>query len=659
MSYELFMSINEPYAAGFFEYPERSRFYRYANAQKRYWEQVPLPAYSGGRLYPNGPKYWPGCAVTPEPSYTFWLDYNTLGAKSRQALSIMAEEAQKLHLINSPHTVGGNGFTHSFPNYPRIVKEGLNSYRQRVELLPSGDFREGLLTVLDGIAEYHARCLQLLKNAGADSGLINALEHVPFEPAQSLYEGMVCWNFIYYIDGCDDPGAIDAPLYELYKGEDITAVIEEFYDNVEANNGWSSAIGPECNELTRQCLKAIKGRRRPSLEFRITPQTPKWAWEEAAEALASGSGQPAFYNEELYQEGLHKKFPDIPKEDLLRFNGGGCTETMPAGISNVGSLDAGINLALIFSNCMRSELKGCSSFEQFYQALLEASKQEILVTLDQVSEYQKNREECRPNPVRSLLIGDCIDNQSDFNSKGARYYWSVVNVAGLINVIDSLLAIREWVFVNKKYNAEEFICLLDEQNEGFLSDMKRSPCYGVDDSSADRLAARFTQDIFEIFDLRKPYLGGAFLPASIQFITYADAGKCVPATPDGRAAGEALCDSIGAVHGKDVKGPTALLNSAASLPFNMALGTPVMNLRLQKEHLRYGLEGLVQGFFKQGGMQIQVSCLSLDDMLDALEHPERHENLMVRIGGYSEYFNRLSDDLKKEVIKRTEHSLQG
>ena len=93
----------------------------------------------------------------------------------------MAEEAQKLHLINSPHTIGGNGFTHSFPNYPRIVKEGLNSYRQRVELLPSGDFREGLLTVLDGIAEYHARCLQLLKNVGADSGLINALEHVPFE----------------------------------------------------------------------------------------------------------------------------------------------------------------------------------------------------------------------------------------------------------------------------------------------------------------------------------------------------------------------------------------------------------------------------------------------------------------------------------------------
>ena len=657
MSYELFMSINEPYAAGFFEYPERSRFFRYANAHKRYWENVPLPDYAGGRLYPNGPKYWPGCAVVPEPSYTFWLDYNALGAKSRDELKLMAEEAQRLHLINSPHTIGGNGFTHSFPNYPRIVKEGLNSYKRRAQKLPDGDFRDGLLTVLEGIEIYHSRCLKLLKNAHAEGELIEALERVPFEPAGNLYQAMVCWNFIYYIDGCDNPGAIDAPLYELYKGEDIVSLIEEFYDNVEVNNGWSSAIGPECNELTRQCLKAIRGRRRPSMEFRVTEQTPQWAWEEAAEALISGSGQPAFYNERLYQEGLHNKFPHIPKEDLLKFNGGGCTETMLAGISNVGSLDAGINLALIFSNCMRARLKECASFEDFYRVLLEDAKKDILLTLEHISAYQKEREEYRPNPVRSLLIDDCIDKGSDFNSKGARYYWSVVNVAGLINVIDSLLAIRKWVYTKAKYRAEEFIRLLDEQNKDFLRDMKESPCYGVDCKEADSLAAAFARDIFELFELRTPYLGGAFLPASIQFVTYADAGKCVPATPDGRAAGEALCDSVSAVHGKDVKGPTALLNSVAALPFNMALGTPVMNLRLQKEHMRCGLQGLVQGFFKQGGMQLQISCLSLEDMLDALEHPERHENLMVRIGGYSEYFNRLSEDLKREVIKRTEHSL--
>lgn len=657
MSFELFMSINEPYAAGFFEFPDKSRFFRFANAHKRFWENVPAPAYTGGRLYPAGAKCLSDCAVMPEPSYTFWINPEALKAKSEQALELMADAWQGIRMISPPHTVGGNGFTHSFPNYQRIVKEGLNSYQQRVTKLPEGDFKEGLLAVLDGIHCYHGRCLALLREADAEKELINALEQVPFDPARNLYEALVCWNFIYYIDGCDDPGAVDMPLYEYYKGEDVTDLLEEFYNNVDANSGWSATLGPECNELTRQCLIAIRGKRRPSMEFRVNESTPQWAWEEAAQALMSGCGQPAFYNEELYQAKLHEKFPYIPKEDLMRFNGGGCTETMLAGISNVGSLDAGINLAYIFSGCMRAELYNADSFEEFYSILMDAIKKDILNTLDEINIYQQDREIYRPNPLRTLLIDDCIDNQSDFNSKGARYYWSVVNVAGLINVIDSLLAIRKWVYENPKYKPADFIAKLDAQDPEYLSDMKNSPCYGVDDKLADSLAARFAADVFSIFDLKKPYLGGAFLPASIQFITYAGAGWEIPATPDGRAAGEPLCDSVGAVHGKDINGPTALLNSVAAVPFSMALGTPVLNLRLQKEHLEYGLKPLIMGFFEQGGMQVQISCLSREDMLDALENPHKHENLIVRIGGYSEYFNRLSDELKRAVIKRTEHSL--
>ena len=121
------------------------------------------------------------------------------------------------------------------------------------------------------------------------------------------------------------------------------------------------------------------------------------------------------------------------------------------------------------------------------------------------------------------------------------------------------------------------------------------------------------------------------------------------------AAGDPLCDCIGAVHGKDNKGATAYLNSAAKLPQAMALGTPVLNLKLRRQDVTAVLRPLVMGYFAGGGMQLQVSCLSREDMLDALEHPERHENLIVRMGGFSEYFNRLSDELKRSVIARTEH----
>ena len=126
-------------------------------------------------------------------------------------------------------------------------------------------------------------------------------------------------------------------------------------------------------------------------------------------------------------------------------------------------------------------------------------------------------------------------------------------------------------------------------------------------------------------------------------------------TPDGRAAGAPLADSLGAIAGHDTDGPTALLNSVASVPFSEILGTPIVNLRLRKDHARDFLRPLAETFFQRGGMQLQVSCLSREDMLDALEHPERHESLIVRIGGYSEYFNRLSDNLKRTVIARTEH----
>ena len=142
---------------------------------------------------------------------------------------------------------------------------------------------------------------------------------------------------------------------------------------------------------------------------------------------------------------------------------------------------------------------------------------------------------------------------------------------------------------------------------------------------------------------------------SNQFDTYAFAGLEVRATPDGRNAGEPLCDSCGAIAGRDKFGPTALLNSVASLRLDLVLGTPVTNLRISKANLPGCLKPLVTSFFENGGVQLQVTCASREGLEDALIHPEKHENLIVRIGGYSEYFTRLSRTLQETVIARTEY----
>jgi len=542
-------------------------------------------------------------------------------------------------------------YTHSFANFRRLVREGLNSYQKRVEKVKNDDIRNGLLDILAGIKAFHSRALALLKEDYGNSKLYKALEKVPFMPAETLYEAIVCWNFIYYMDGCDDIGRLDADLIDFYKGEDMTDVFRCLFQNIDANSGWSGALGPEYNDLTVQCLRACKGIRRPSLELRVRADMPQNIWDEAISSIQAGGGSPSLYNEEIYQEILEKLFPHIPAEDRMRFCGGGCTETMLTGLCNVGSLDAGVNVALVFERVMKAELSNAKSFDAFYNSFIKVCHKEIVGVLDNVSEAQRLRAKYRPQPMRTLLIDDCIDKELDFNNGGARYTWSVINLAGIINVLDSLLVIKKIVFTDREMNGAELLKYIDS-GKSFLSrnDIAR---HGTDNDEANEMAKLLTEDICAVFDEKVPYLGGKFLPSSIQFTTYTDAGKVVGATPDGRKQGEPLCDSIGAIHGNDKLGATALLNSAASLCQQKMAGTPVLNVKMDKTQVEKSLKALAQGYFKSGGMQIQVTCASLEDMLDAQKNPEKHQNLIVRIGGYSEYFTRLSPELQQTVIERT------
>lgn len=652
-----FEKIGEFYAAGLFEEPTAAPFKRFSRGIRRYLEHREMPAYNGEPLYPCG-SFSTGLCVSYNDSYTVSVDWNRLKQKDNAAAQALGKELSAYQpLIPCEHTVGGSMYTHSFANFRRIVREGLDSYQERVEKIKDDDMRCGLSDVIEGIRSFHARALELLKESGAaENPLYKALEKVPFQPADTLYEAIVCWNFIYYMDGCDNIGHLDADLIDFYQGEDMTEVFRCLFRNVDANDGWSGALGPDYNPLTVQCLRACKGMRRPSLELRVTPDMPQEIWDAAIESIQAGGGSPSLYNEEAYQTALGKLFPHIPKEDRLRFCGGGCTETMLTGISNVGSLDAGVNVALIFERVMRDELPKAKDFDAFYQSFIQSCHQEIERVLDAVSASQKSRAQHRPQPMRTLLIDDCIEKEKDYNNGGARYTWSVINLAGLINVLDSLLVIRKIVFTDRIMDGAAMLKCLDD-GETFLN-LPHIPRHGTDSDEANAMAFRLTEDVCAAFDGKTPYSGGKFLPSSIQFTTYTDAGKAVGATPDGRRTGEPLCDSIGAIHGNDTLGITALLNSSASLCQQKLAGTPVLNVKLDANQSPENLKALAEGYFKNGGMQMQITCINRKDLLDAQKQPEKYPNLIVRIGGYSEYFTRLSPELQQTVIDRTMYGLQ-
>lgn len=658
-NFELFLSIDEPYGAGLFEREDASQSIRYALALKRFFSQTKLPDYKGGLLYPCGENSYLINDYCIRPQYTYGLELtkgDILKQKSEKAYALILEEVEKVEgFSDSPHCVGGHGFTHTFLNYHRIFKDGLNGYIKRVSNLPDGDFKTSLQLTLEAVNIYHSRCLELLKKQSAPQKLIDALTKMPYETPSNVYEAVVAQNFIFYVDGCDNIGALDKNILPYYKGEDIVELLRAFFQNVDDNNSWSGTLGPEYNEITRACLRAVHNIRRPNLQLLVTKDMPDWMWEEVISSIATGNGQPSLYNYELYIESLKKNIPYVSTEDMKRLVFGGCTETMIEGLSAVGSDDAGINVALIFSNYMRTNIDKHASFESFYDGLILAIREEIAIVLDRLNHLRETRAKYRPMLIRTLFVDDCIDNQLDFNQGGTKYVWSEINMAGTINVIDSLSVIRTLIFEQKRYDASEFIGRLDERNPEFLVLAKKCPSFGNNNDIADSLGARFMNDLIDAFNQRQCYPRGEFYPVSNQFITYAEAGKNIPATPDGRDYGDPLCDSMGAIHGNDSKGSTALLNSVATLPLSRIIGSPIVNIRISKKNLPIVLKSLVVGFFRQGGMQLQVTCLSKEEMLKAQKNPEEYKSFAVRIGGYSEYFVRLSPILQQTVIDRTEY----
>lgn len=650
---KLFYSIDEPYAAGLFEEPEKDYFYRHAIANARYLEHlVPAKYEAGERLFPAKTKFFhSGCAVTPQFALTYQIDWGKLEAKSTEATAVMRE------FYNLSHSPGG--WTHAAPNYKRIVREGLNSYRERIVNQPEGEFRDGLLALIDAMKNYIDRSIEYLRSANAPADLIDALTHVPFEPAKTYYEGLVAWNVIFYFDGADNLGCLDDGLLHLYNGEDYTEIIGELFGNIDAVGTWSCTVGnTSYNAITEQAVRAIRNRRRPMLELMTRPDMPDRLWELAIDNIRCGSCNPSFYSTYNIYDMLKARFPHIPDEELALFCGCGCTETNLQGLTRAGGTDDNIPLARIMERYMHAHLAESATFEDFFEGLCAETERQIDAQLDAITDRYDYMAKYLPNPIRTLFTDDCIENGKDFNAGGARYTWTQSSDSGLINTIDSLIAIRELVFRKKMYTAEEFLARLTAEDPVFYQILRQCPCFGTDNDDADALAAEYAKRVYMVYRNKTPKsFIDAYILTEHQFLRYEGEGRHLGPTPDGRKKGEPTCDSIAAIRGKAIEGPTAMLKSAAKLPQNLADGISVLNLTLSKSFVGDALRSLVDSYFALGGIQVQVTCTSAEELQDALINPDKHRDLIVRVGGYSDYFVNLSPALRKAVVERNVHEL--
>jgi len=702
----LLHGLGEHFAAGYMEMPQASPLTRWSRAVRRRWEAQPVPSYQGQLLWPDGLARSLEQNSIVQPSYSFTYTYHDAILEARLRRADRATEAalgtlrkemraldERLDCIHTPHTVGGRGYTHSIPNYGRVLREGLAAHAQRVQsglerAISEGDaegraFYEAMTDVIEGVRAWHQGLLRHLRGVSSLSrpgqALLAALEWVPWRPARTFYEALVAYNLVYYLDDCDNPGCLDQEL-EPYLQEDLAAgridhqravaLVRAFWRNVDDNDGWSAVVGgtrpdgsAHYGEMSEVCLQAAQGMRRPNLQLHIRQEMPDAVWQAAFDTLESGTGLPALYHDAAFIEGLRAVGLEIADADIGLYSGGGCTETMIHGCSNVGSLDAGINLPLILSQTLQTHLATATDLESLVSAYEAAVEDAVAEMAEQVNDDQAAKAAWRPQPMRTLLIDDCLDRGVEFNAGGARYNGSVINVAGLANVIDSLAALQEVVYERGELSGAAILDQLcgDWPDEALRRRMAQCPRFGNDEALADALAERVGRNVFAALAKHRPWRGGRFLPSCLMFVTYGDAGRQVMATPDGRRAGEPLADSAGPYQGRDTHGPTAMLRSVASLPQGMAPGTLCVNMRLARSFFaaeaRPKLRDLILGYFALGGMQLQINVVDQAVLRDAMAYPERHRDLVVRVGGYSEYFCRLTPQLQRTILERVEHGV--
>lgn len=622
-------------------------------------------------------------------------------------IDAIAEDLQK-------RLVHFGGYTHSNPDMRRVVGEGFLAMERELDDQVAAARAQGagadpsqrhflaaLRDYADGVRAFHRRTVEALRSAAAIrpelTRIADALANGFLKPARTFLEGILAVNFAWMLDGCDSIGRLDQVLGTLYERDIAAGVIapdmarrllDELWQAFERFNGWNLQIGgltPDghdgTNALTLECIDTCRRNRfrRPNVAFRITQQTPDAAVIAALEVLREGSGRPALYNDELYVSTLRNMDLGVSDQDAREVGFGGCTETMIAGMSNVGSLEGEINLAKALELALydgydpiacrqagprTGRLADFTDFNQFVGAV----RLQIKSATDSFAAQHNEQLRLRftqgdPKLYRSMFTRDCVKRRKSFEAGGARYNWCIVSYQGIANLIDSLAAIRSCVFESKTISANELMEALAADFEGHELTRQKllgAPKYGNDIAAVDELGRQVIDFAWQELYTHQTPRGGRYLASCILFVTYDQAGRSVGPTPDGRKALAPLADSAGPFSGRDVRGPTAMLNSVTTLPLHLAVGTPIVNLRLHKqmlsqdEHLRK-VVALIRGYFAKGGMQVQISVVSKGDMLAAQHEPEKHGDLIVRIGGYSEYFTRLSTSLQDSVIQRTEH----
>jgi len=252
----------------------------------------------------------------------------------------------------------------------------------------------------------------------------------------------------------------------------------------------------------------------------------------------------------------------------------------------------------------------------------------------------------------------------DVTEREVNYAFTQVNLLGVTNVIDSLFAIKKNVFDEKKITLLELREAMKndwEGHEDVRQLMLNAPKFGNDIDEVDEMGVRFTNHVVELLRSYKNCKGYHFRPSLFHFMGHIAGGPYLGVTPDGRKANEPLAQGCNPMHGRNTRGMTATMRSLMKLPFDDVSGGIC---QLEVEPSMFDSEGpdddymlaAIDTYFEGGGSEVVCNIVSLEDLEDAMIHPEKHQNIVVKVTGYSAHFVQLDKSFQQEIINRTRHT---
>lgn len=411
----------------------------------------------------------------------------------------------------------------------------------------------------------------------------------------------------------------------------------------------------------------------PALAISYNSQTPDDLLRAGVRHVCQGQAVLSLFNDEVVIPSLLNA--GVAIEDAVQYLHSTCVEITTQGtsgirvVANYISFPRLVLLALHNGRDVTDEKRDGpatgepQTFEDFVAAVKEQLAHELEINAINVNKGVLGHPWARRYPFSSCFVRNCLERGKDWSDGGPKYNFIYPQLVGFPTGVDSMLAVRDIVFRERQRTFAEFVAALeadfaeDEPLRTYI--VERLPKYGNDDEQADQLA----RDLFgfycgEVKRYRSPQ-GAAYYPGFLNWVMHANLGKQCPATPDGRRPRTAFSDSMSAVQGRARGGLTAEIQSVTKLNYRGALGGMVYNLVINRT--MYGsdegvekLMQLLKTYFAQGGFQVQVSVVDRETLLQAQRNPESFRHLMVKVGGYSDYFVTLSPELQEALIAKAE-----